>query len=263
MTPALRSNHRTRSKRKNARRHGLNIFDQGCLSWPPGKLHNQPFSRSRKICRARYSRDSTAFGVASKIVAASATLRSSHSHSTIASRKSSGRFFTAMRTAAARSFASACSFGAGESAGSVPPSVCSDSPLSASSETFGCRDAPAEMVSSQIRGDGVKPGGKFFVRPKAGACAENADKSFLCQIVRVVFVAEHPAEKMKDRRRVAIHQIIERRVMAGGQPLHVRAVAGVCLPRRSLRRRRGVSWLHVRGRRGQTWIARFPRGNRA
>ena len=103
------------------------------------------------------------------------------------------------------------------------------------------------MVPRQVGGDGEKPGGKFFAGPETGAGTEDADESFLRKVVGVILVADHAAEKMEHRRRVAFHQIIERRVLAGGQSLHVRPVPGVGLPRRRLRRRSVVVMLMAGG----------------
>ena len=100
--------------------------------------------------------------------------------------------------------------------------------------------ATAEMVSRQVSGDGEEPGGKFFAGPETGAGAENADKGFLRQIIGVVLVADHAAEKMEHRRRVAFHQIVERRVLAGGQSLHVRPV-------------KGIGWCAESGKAGHQW----------
>ena len=87
------------------------------------------------------------------------------------------------------------------------------------------------MVPREVRGDGEEPGGKFFTRMESGAGAEDADESFLREVIGIIFVSDHAAEKMEHRRRVTFHQIVERRVLAGGQPLHVHAVEGVGLPR--------------------------------
>ena len=108
---------------------------------------------------------------------------------------------------------------------------------------------PAKMVPRQIGGDSVKPGGKFFVCPKTGFCAEDADESFLREIIGVVLIADHAAEKTEHRCCVAFHQVIERRVMAGDQSLHIVPVMGI-----------SVGDAH--GRRWKTWISRFLHGNR-
>jgi hypothetical protein len=72
------------------------------------------------------------------------------------------------------------------------------------------------MVPRQVRGDGEQPGGKSLFRAKTFAGLENADERFLREIVRVIFIANHAAEKMKHRRRVAFHQVIERGIIASG-----------------------------------------------
>ena len=118
------------------------------------------------------------------------------------------------------------------------------------------------MIPRQIGGDGVKPGGKFFVGPETGAGAKDADESFLREVVGIILVADHAAEKMEHRRRVAFHQIIERRVLAGGQSLHVRPVAGIGLPAKPPAKA-GHQGGDAHGRRIRTWIVRFVRGSRA
>ena len=84
--------------------------------------------------------------------------------------------------------------------------------------------APAKMIARQIRGDGEQPGGKILLRPETGARFENTDEGFLREIIRIILVVHHAAEKMKDRRGVALHQIIQRGIVAGLQLFHVRPV---------------------------------------
>src|SRR5665213_4254208 len=105
--------------------------------------------------------------------------------------------------------------------------------------------APAEMVPRQICRDGEQPGGKSLSHAEGAVRFENADKSFLCEIVGVVLVAGHAAEKMKERRGVTLHPAVERGIVAGLQPFHVGPVKGVG-------RRLGVS-ADAHGRRRPTW----------
>jgi hypothetical protein len=87
------------------------------------------------------------------------------------------------------------------------------------------------MVPRQIRGDGEQPVGKFLSGAKTLTGLENADESFLREIIRIVLVLHHAAEEMKNRRGVALHQIIERGIVTGLQLFHVRPVKVVGVSR--------------------------------
>src|ERR1044072_6904443 len=89
--------------------------------------------------------------------------------------------------------------------------------------------APAEMISSEVRGNRVEPRCELLVRAKIVASAINANESFLRQIIRVVLVVDHSAEKMKQRRGVPLHQIVQRGIMACGQSFHVSPVTGITI----------------------------------
>jgi hypothetical protein len=110
---------------------------------------------------------------------------------------------------------------------------------------------PAKMVPREVGGDGEEPGGKFFAGPEAGASPKDADEGFLRQVAGIILVADHAAEKMEDRCRVTLHQIVERRVATGDQLLHVRPVTGV-----------GIRGGDAHGLRIRTWIVRSVRENR-
>ena len=87
--------------------------------------------------------------------------------------------------------------------------------------------APAVAVAHQIAGNGIEPGGEFLTGIELRAVLIDASEGFLGQVRRVLLVLQGANQIVKEPLRMALHQMVQGLLLAGGQSRHFLAVMQV------------------------------------
>src|ERR1051326_7160718 len=84
--------------------------------------------------------------------------------------------------------------------------------------------APADLIAGEVGSDRVEPGRKFPAEVKFRPLLVNPDKTLLGGFRGVLFILQDTDQVMKQAFAVALHQIVQRGVVAAGQALHVNGI---------------------------------------